>query len=118
MNAIISVAEIPIRQLNGLYSLNDLHRAAGGEDRHSPRRWLQNQQTVDLTLEVEKDGNPSILKSKDLELLLAKSPLYTTECGFEERINSSYCNNPITKHLPIREVFFVRALPRPRTLGR
>lgn len=29
MNAIISVAETPIRQLNGLYSLNDLHRAAG-----------------------------------------------------------------------------------------
>ena len=31
MNAIISVTETPIRQLNGLYSLNDLHRAAGGK---------------------------------------------------------------------------------------
>lgn len=72
MNAIISVAKTPIRQLNGLYSLNDLHRAAGGEDRHSPRRWLQNQQTVDLILEVEKDGNPSILKKQRLGTFACK----------------------------------------------
>lgn len=75
MNAIISVAEIPIRQLNGLYLLNDLHRAAGGEDRHSPRRWLQNQQTVDLILEVEKDGNPSILKKQRLGTFACKEPV-------------------------------------------
>lgn len=36
------------RNENGLYSLNDLHRAAGGEKRHSPSYWLKNQQTVEL----------------------------------------------------------------------
>ena len=49
-----------IRTDNGLYSLNDLHKAAGGENKHSPRYWQQNQQTQDLIQELLKDGNPSL----------------------------------------------------------
>lgn len=35
MNA-ISVANVAIRQFDNLYSLNDLHKASGGENRHKP----------------------------------------------------------------------------------
>ena len=37
-----------IRTENGLFSLNDLHKAAGGGKKHQPANWLRNQQTIDL----------------------------------------------------------------------
>lgn len=36
----------------GRYSLNDLHRAAGGASRHQPTFWLRNAQTEDLVAEL------------------------------------------------------------------
>ena len=45
--------EITIRQdKEGRFCLNDLHRAAGGEQRHQPSNWLRLQQTVDLIEEL------------------------------------------------------------------
>lgn len=44
----------------GRYSLNDLHRAAGGEKRHGPSYWLTNAQTLELIGELETSGNPVI----------------------------------------------------------
>ena len=48
MNA-ISVANVAIRQFDNLYSLNDLHRAAGGLEKNKPANWLRNQQTGCVT---------------------------------------------------------------------
>lgn len=67
----IEIANIGIRQdKEGRYSLNDLHRASGNEDRHSPRRWLCLDSTVSLVHEldkdVKKDGIPSILTKQGL----------------------------------------------------
>lgn len=48
----------PIRRdEEGRYCLNDLHRAAGGEERHKPRFWLANAGTNELIAEL-KGGNP------------------------------------------------------------
>jgi hypothetical protein len=44
MNAgtMLNVCDVLIRRdLHGRFSLNDLHRAAGGEGRHSPNRWTR-----------------------------------------------------------------------------
>lgn len=63
MNLII--AQTPIRQnADGLYCLNDLHRAAGGEARHRPSRWLENQQTKALIEELSKAGIPALVVVK------------------------------------------------------
>lgn len=43
---------IAVRQIDGLYSLNDLHAAAGGEKRHEPNRFIRNQQTQALLAEL------------------------------------------------------------------
>lgn len=59
MNGMILIEKIQIRQVNGLYCLNDLHRASGGENRHRPQYWLENKQTADLIDFLQADGIPS-----------------------------------------------------------
>lgn len=55
--SIITIADIEVRQDDqGRYSLNDLHRASGGERKHGPSLWMENQQTKELiaTLALEE----------------------------------------------------------------
>lgn len=40
----------------GRYCLNDLHKAAGGEDRHKPGNWAMLDQTKALAAEIETDA--------------------------------------------------------------
>lgn len=59
MNSLIAIEQVVIRQDdNGRYCLNDLHRAAGGETRHSPSYWLSNQQTQSIVALLSDTGNP------------------------------------------------------------
>lgn len=71
MNA-ISVANVAIRQFDNLYSLNDLHRAAGGLEKNKPANWLRNQQTADLIAELEKAQIRAIQKKQKLGTFVCK----------------------------------------------
>lgn len=51
MNA-LTLGNTEIRQLDGLYSLNDLHQAAGGEAKHEPYQFMRNDQTQALVAEL------------------------------------------------------------------
>jgi len=44
----LTVGNVAIRARNGLYSLNDLHRASGGDIKHRPNQFLRNEQTQAL----------------------------------------------------------------------
>lgn len=60
----LTVAGITVRQMNGLYSLNDLHKASGGDASHKPSEWLRNQQTQDLVQEISKAGISALVVKK------------------------------------------------------
>lgn len=49
----ITIANSQIRQLDGLYSLNDLHQAAGGEAKHKPANFMRLDTTQALVAEIQ-----------------------------------------------------------------
>lgn len=55
----IIIADTAIRQSQSLYNLNDLHKAAGNEQRHKPANWLALQQVSELIAELGDAGNPA-----------------------------------------------------------
>ena len=45
----LKISDIAVRQdAEGRYCLNDLHKSAGGEQKHQPANWIRLQQTTDL----------------------------------------------------------------------
>lgn len=50
---------------DGLFSLNDLHKAAGAENRHRPSLWVENQQAKELISEIQAEaGKPALVTVK------------------------------------------------------
>ena len=60
----LTIGETSVRQVGGLFSLNDLHKASGGEPKHRPGYFLEIEQTKDLTKEIETAGIPAV-KTKE-----------------------------------------------------
>jgi len=62
---LLTIAGAVIRQdEHGRYCLNDLHRAAGGESRHQPGKWLETQQTQALISELKEITGIPVIQSK------------------------------------------------------
>ena len=57
MSESIVIANSTIRQQDGLYCLNDLHRASGGEAKSQPSYFLRTQQTQDLINKINHSAN-------------------------------------------------------------
>ena len=73
----IAVADVPVRQdADGRYCLNDLHKAAGGENKHRPSLWLENKQTIELVTEVEKAGIPAIQSKQQVGTFVVRELVY------------------------------------------
>jgi len=49
---------------SGLYCLNDLHKASGGERKHEPGGWLRNDSTKEIIAFLEDEQNQILAKRK------------------------------------------------------
>ena len=74
----LMVADVGISQdADGRYCLNDLHRAAGGDQKHRPKYWLENKQTVELIEELKLAREiPPILAKQGLGTFVARELVY------------------------------------------
>lgn len=59
----LSIGAIGVRNINGLFSLNDLHKASGGSPKHRPGEFFRNEQTKALIAELAIADIPAIRKS-------------------------------------------------------
>ena len=53
----LTLGNITVRQHNGLFSLNDLHKASGGEENFKPALFLRNDQAKALIAEIAKGAD-------------------------------------------------------------
>lgn len=59
----ITIESSTIRMVDGLYSLNDLHKAAGGSDKHRPNQFLRMDTTRALIEEIQSSDMRSATKT-------------------------------------------------------
>lgn len=53
----ITILNTAIKQdKKGLFCINDVHKVAGGKNKHKPSYWLSNQLTKELIAEISSDG--------------------------------------------------------------
>lgn len=91
----MTIADVKVRiDSGGRYSLNDLHKAAGGEARHKPGNWLQNQQAQELAAEIEIAGIPAITSKQGSGTFVAKQLVYAyamwISAAFSLRVINAY----------------------------
>lgn len=55
----VTIMDISVRVLNGLYSLNDLHKASGGNPKHKPAFFLRTDQTKEILTESHNSNSPA-----------------------------------------------------------
>ena len=56
-NQTFTIAETVINMVDGLYSLNDLHKASGNIEKHRPAFFIRNQEVTELAKEIMQCAN-------------------------------------------------------------
>jgi hypothetical protein len=60
---VLAIGETTIRQIDGLFSLNDLHRAAGGDKNQQPANFMRLDTTQALIAEIQSSDMRTAAKS-------------------------------------------------------
>lgn len=109
-NIALILGNITIRQQNGLFSLSDLHKAAGGEAKHQPALFMRMEQTKALIEEIS-----SSTKSQSLvfETVLGKGKAQGTY-ACRELVIAYAAWISAAFHLKVIRVFLSATTPQAR----
>jgi len=100
----LSIGSVTIREHNGLYSLNDLHRASGSDNKHRPSLYLANEQTKALIAEIDKAGIPAFRTTRGR---------YASTYACRELVIAYAAWISAAFHLKVIRVFLDTAAPQP-----
>ena len=75
------IANTVISITDGLYRLNDLHKAAGGENRHKPSLWLELPSAKSFVLFCQHKSDAGIPASSNGAALTAKDVIVIRKTG-------------------------------------
>lgn len=53
----ITILDSTVKAINGLFCLNDLHKASGNDKKHQPSFFMRNQEVTDLIEEIKVSDN-------------------------------------------------------------
>jgi hypothetical protein len=60
----LSIGDATIRHIDGLFSLNDLHRASGGMQKHEPNQFTRLEQTQALIDEIKSADSRNCIETR------------------------------------------------------
>lgn len=111
---------ITVRRLNGLFCLNDLHKASGRKASQRPGEFLRNDQTKALIAEIETAEIPAVLNREGRAMETAEIPAVFSKEG---RTGGTYaCRELVIAyaawinpafHLKVLRAFLDNATPAP-----
>ncbi|MGQ0285816.1 KilA-N domain-containing protein [Pasteurellaceae bacterium 22721_9_1] len=64
----LTILNTQVRQIDNLYSLNDLHRVAGNESKHQPTFFIRLDTTQELVSEIQKEepNTPAVIRKNGI----------------------------------------------------
>lgn len=81
MNQLLVIEGVSVRlDKDGRYCLNDLHRAAGNEERHKPKYWYALQQTQELVQALTEGGIPPLEQNQPVSVIRGGNQQGTYVC--------------------------------------
>jgi hypothetical protein len=113
----LAIGDITVRNHNGLFSLNDLHKASGGEAKHQPAFFMRRKETRALVAELEASpemGTPSANSQTPIQTINDGANNGTYACrelviAYAAWINAAF-------HLKVIRVFLAVATPQPEPI--
>lgn len=106
----LTIGDTRVRQVGGLYSLNDLHIASGGEERHQPGKFMRLDQTQALIAEISNSPDLDICSSANAAFESRKGR-YGGTYGCKELVIAYAAWISAAFHLKVIRVFLAHVAP-------